>query len=184
MNDVIFKAEESGFGKRQFKIVYSAQEDKYYIKDLGDNKGTFVRVDKQIPIHQGNIFTFGEFHIAISYKLKQESDPDKTITIKLYESDQLKSQQYVCQNASEFPWHEREVSIGRVAGNTVRVKSPALSRVQCKLQYTDDGWTLLDGDGKKRSTNGTWLYVEDAFEVYDGMVVKAGDLLLKAYLRE
>jgi len=85
MNDVVFQSNESGFGKKQFKIVYSVSEDKYYIKDLANIKGTFVRIDKKIPIHQGNIFTFGDHHIIIHYKLKQEKDPDSTIAIQLYE---------------------------------------------------------------------------------------------------
>lgn len=41
---------------------------------------------------------------------------------------------------------------------------------------------ISDGDGIKKSTNGTWLYVEDTFEIYNNLVLKAGDLLFKLYL--
>jgi len=54
--------------------------------------------------------------------------------------------------------------------------------VQCKIEYIDDGWVLMDGDGKKGSTNGTWLFLEELFEVYDNMIFKAGDLLFKLNL--
>ena len=39
---------------------------------------------------------------------------------------------------------------------------------------------LYDGDGKKLSTNGTWLFVEQFFDIYDSMVFKVGESLFKA----
>lgn len=92
MNDVVLKAEESGFAKRQFKIMYSVLDDKYYVKDLGDNRGTFVRLDKKTFVHQGNVFTFATYHIAVSYKMKQERDPEKRITLQIYDGNQQKEQ--------------------------------------------------------------------------------------------
>ena len=38
---------------------------------------------------------------------------------------------------------------------------------------------LRDGDGKKPSTNGTWLFVDELFKIYDGMVFKAGQTLFR-----
>jgi hypothetical protein len=37
-------------------------------------------------------------------------------------------------------------------------------------------WVLRDGDPsmKKRSTNGTWLFVDELFPISNGMVFKAG----------
>jgi len=93
MNDVVFTAEESGFGRRQFKIVYSIVDDKYFVKDLGDNKGTFVRLDKKVYVRQGNVFTFATYHIAVSFKMKHERDLDKRINIQIYEGDQQKERQ-------------------------------------------------------------------------------------------
>jgi len=42
------------------------------------------------------------------------------------------------------------------------------------IEYVDGQWLLKDGDGKKHSTNGTWLFVDELFLIYDGMVFKAG----------
>jgi hypothetical protein len=50
------------------------------------------------------------------------------------------------------------------------------------LEYEDDKWCLEDGDGTKKSTNGTWLYIEDPFEIHNNMIFKAGSLLFKAYI--
>ena len=62
---------------------------------------------------------------------------------------------------------------------SIRLEDNSLSRYHCCLYYKDY-WTLLDGNGKKLSTNGTWLYVEQFFEIYDGMIFKAGETLFKS----
>jgi hypothetical protein len=48
--------------------------------------------------------------------------------------------------------------------------------------YYDKQWMLIDGDIDKPSTNGTWLYIENFFEIYNGMIFKAGETLFKADL--
>jgi hypothetical protein len=39
---------DSGIGKRHMIIKYNLDNKKYYIRDLGDGSGTFVRLD--IPL--------------------------------------------------------------------------------------------------------------------------------------
>ena len=41
---------------------------------------------------------------------------------------------------------------------------------------------MQDGDGKKFSTNGTWLFAEKSFEIYSGMMFKAGESLFRTDL--
>jgi hypothetical protein len=40
--------------------------------------------------------------------------------------------------------------------------------------FEDGNWILKDGDGAKLSTNGTWLFVDELFKIYDQMIFKAG----------
>lgn len=54
-----------------------------------------------------------------------------------------------------------------------------LSRLQCTIENIDGNWQLRDGDGRKQSTNGTWLFVDELFKIYDGMVFKAGQTLFE-----
>ena len=56
-----------------------------------------------------------------------------------------------------------------------------MSKIQCELYY-EDGWFLVDGDSEanKPSTNGTWLYLNEDFEMYDKMVFKTHQTLLQA----
>ena len=51
--------------------------------------------------------------------------------------------------------------------------------MQCQIEYLNGNWILRDGDGAKNSTNGTWLFVDELFKVYDGMVFKAGQALFR-----
>ena len=75
-----------------------------------------------------------------------------------------------------------------MAGCSIQFDDFSLSRKQCSITY-DKNWILMDGDGNKASTNGTWysynqlrLFVEDFFEIKDNMIFKAGQSLFVAKL--
>lgn len=57
----------------------------------------------------------------------------------------------------------------------------SLSRYQCTFFY-ENHWMLADGDGQKPSTNGTWLFAESFFEIFDGMSFKVGETIFKSSL--
>ena len=63
----------------------------------------------------------------------------------------------------------------------IRFDDNSLSRYHCIITYSN-GWHIQDGDGKKISTNGTWLFAEEFFEIYNGMMFKAGESLFRADL--
>ena len=56
-----------------------------------------------------------------------------------------------------------------------------MSRYHCVITFSE-GWYMQDGDGKKFSTNGTWLFAEKSFEIYSGMMFKAGESLFRTDL--
>ena len=51
------------------------------------------------------------------------------------------------------------------------------------ISYVNGSWILKDGDGTKLSTNGTWLFVDELYKIYNGMIFKAGQILFEAHLR-
>ena len=61
----------------------------------------------------------------------------------------------------------------------IRFDDNSLSRYHCIITF-NRVWYIQDGDGKKLSTNGTWLFAEDFFEVYDGMFFKVGETLFRS----
>lgn len=72
--------------------------------------------------------------------------------------------------------------IGRMADCNIKFDDNSLSRYQCSILYVEDmGWFVRDGDGdKKPSTNGTWLFVDEPYEINNNMVFKAGQTLFQA----
>ena len=78
---------------------------------------------------------------------------------------------------------KKTVTIGRDARCTVQLADPVISKVQCTLSVNEaSGWTLTDGASEQPSTNGSWLYLNEAFEVYSGMVLKFQQTVLQAKL--
>jgi hypothetical protein len=55
-----------------------------------------------------------------------------------------------------------------------------LSRIQCTIGFALGRWTIIDGDGQRTSTNGTWLYLGSPTKIESGMILKLGPNLLKA----
>lgn len=67
-NDIVLPDEEeqAGIGKRHFIIKYSPDYTNYYVRDLGDGNGTFVRIDTPLLLKHGFIISFGESHMVVS----------------------------------------------------------------------------------------------------------------------
>ena len=49
-----------------------------------------------------------------------------------------------------------------------------------RIEFEDDNWKINDGNGKRTSMNGTWLFVEDYFQIFDDLIIKAGLTMIKA----
>ena len=52
--------------------------------------------------------------------------------------------------------------------------------VKSRVEFSGDHWYVSDGNGRKTSTNGTWLFAEDGIKVVNNMVFKIGTYLFKA----
>jgi pSer/pThr/pTyr-binding forkhead associated (FHA) protein len=63
----------------------------------------------------------------------------------------------------------------------IRFEDTSLSRYHCQF-FFDKQWKISDGDGEKASTNGTWLFADNFFEIFDGMNFKVGETLFKAQM--
>jgi hypothetical protein len=64
----------------------------------------------------------------------------------------------------------------------IRFEDNQLSRLQCTIAFENSSWRLRDGDGAKLSTNGTWLFVDELFPIYDKMIFKAGQTLFRGLM--
>lgn len=66
LNDIVFHAEERGMGNRHLYIKYFLENKSYYIKDIGEGTGTFIRIDKSVLLQHGYIISYGDCHMFVS----------------------------------------------------------------------------------------------------------------------
>lgn len=71
INDILLPSEENGTGKRHFMIkfrkgIWYLDQNKYFIKDMGEGLGTFIRLDRPFKLQNLNIVSFGDSHMIVS----------------------------------------------------------------------------------------------------------------------
>ena len=68
---------------------------------------------------------------------------------------------------------KRNISIGRYELADIQLNDKLLSQIHRMINYKEDeGWKLIDGQQNKPSTNGTWIYINDQYQIYDKMIFK------------
>ena len=67
-SDVHAFTSEYGFGGRHFIIFYDTELNEYFLKDLGEGSGTFVKLEQELKLKNGNIISFTDNHMLISIK--------------------------------------------------------------------------------------------------------------------
>jgi hypothetical protein len=70
--DVLLPQGES-FGNRHFLIKFSNDLNSYYLKDLGEGSGTFLKVETNFVLKNGHIVSFGENHMVVGIVLEKTS---------------------------------------------------------------------------------------------------------------
>ena len=71
VNDIWLSEQEKGVGKRHFMIKFNKGErylesQSYFIKDMGDGLGTFIRVEQPLKLRNLNIVSFGDSHMIVN----------------------------------------------------------------------------------------------------------------------
>lgn len=64
--DFVMNQDDHGIGGRHLIIKYNMDDRKYYMRDLGDGSGTFVRLDRALELKNGFIVSFGYSHMAVN----------------------------------------------------------------------------------------------------------------------
>mmetsp|Transcript_27005 Transcript_27005/g.23891 ORF Transcript_27005/g.23891 Transcript_27005/m.23891 type:complete len:129 (+) Transcript_27005:720-1106(+) len=82
----------------------------------------------------------------------------------------------------KFNNDDKQVKIGRMHDCQIKFEGNSLSRYQCTLENINGNWYVNDGAEGKVSTNGTWLFVEDFFEIQDNSVIKVGQTLFRCVI--
>ena len=167
--DIVLPRDEFGVGSVHFVIEYNSVTSQYLLKDEGDGTGTFIKLTCPLPLQSYYILSFGSTHMTVI--LTQQGDVTK-LTLRFIEGPKT-------GQSFEYTSRTEVVKIGRMPDCSIKFEDTSLSRYQCCLQYSAAGWTLSDGDGSKPSTNGTWLFLDDYFQLETGTTFKAGMTLFR-----
>ena len=127
VNDILIGPEDQGMGEKHLLIKYSMEAKSYYIKDLGEGTGTFVKVECPLVLKQGHIISFGDSHMAVSLR------PNGKIQLKFLDGPKTDQTLYkTLVTHSTFHANDGVVKIGRMSDCEVRFEDNSLSRYQCR----------------------------------------------------
>jgi len=166
--------DEQFIGKH-FQIRFDNDTKKFYIKDLGNGFGTFIKLINEEKIKDNLLINIGETYIVFSYNDNNENE----LILKLFTGEeQRNSYIFNCEN-------QKTVIIGRDSSLCdVIIDDKMLSRVHCCINYKEKdqekGWYIKDGNLQgKKSTNDTWFYSAEETLIYDQMIIKTNHNLFK-----
>ena len=152
------------FVGKHFQIRYDNDTKKYYIKDLGNGFGTFIKLINEQKIKDNLLINIGETYIVFSFN----NDNENEIIIKLFSGEEQ-------QNTYTFNSDNQKCII---------IDDKMLSRVHCCINYKEKGeekgWYIKDGNLQgKKSTNDTWFYSAEETLIYNQMIFKTNHNLFK-----
>jgi hypothetical protein len=151
---------------------------KYYILDLGNGFGTFIKLQSENVLKNNSLISLGESYIVCTIGIEDTGDSDsmkvgdtgndysEMLNIKIFSGckyDPL----YDCLNSfRNFQPSKTVIRIGRSNECEVFIDDNMLSRVHCSIEYREHvGWIIRDGHIIKTkeskyetrlSTNGIW----------------------------
>lgn len=138
---------DTDVGNIHCAVEFNSTDSLFYLKDLGDGNGTFIKIEDNQVLHNGDVVNFGASHARIDI---QESNTGTTIAFQFYEGP-LAEQEFI------FRSDQQPIKIGRVKTCSLAIDDPKMSINHCVVNFNSlSGWTITDGDGSKRSANGTW----------------------------
>lgn len=198
VNDFIIpackKEDKEKHAGRQFQIRFDMHNETYFIKDLQIGYGVFTETVGPVPLKDNLLINMGESYIVTNLgppdpEIVQEyagnntegqlqgSVPPPKLKLRVFsvsKSDQ--PDLHCCQ------FEEQEVVIGRSPNCDIRVDDELLSKMQASISFdlTTRQWVLQDGYLGKRSTNGTWLYLNDEIPILSGMLFKSNQTFFQA----
>ena len=171
--------DEQFIGKH-FQIRFDWEIKKYFIKDLGNGFGTFIKLINELKIKDNLLINIGETYIVFSFINENENE----LMIKIFTGDEQ------CNTYSFNNSNQKYIIIGRDSSLCdVIVEDRMLSRIHCYVNYKEEdnnkGWYIKDGDTKgKKSTNDTWFYSAEETLIYDKMIFKTNHILFKCIYKQ
>ena len=161
-----------------FCIYFKFECQKYFIKDYENGNGTFIKINSKISIKDNTLINIGDSYLIFTFNNKDNKE--NNIFIKAYSG-------IINYQPMNFKTLKNKIfTIGRSEDGDVILQDKMLSRIHCILIYEEEeGWFIKDGNEiGQPSTNGTWVFAYDEFEIYDNMLFKSNCSLFSCHLKD
>ena len=161
-----------------FYIYFKFECQKYFIKDYENGNGTFIKINSKISIKDNTLINIGDSYLIFTFNNKDNKE--NNIFIKAYSG-------IINYKPMNFKTLKNKFfTIGRSEDGDVILQDKMLSRIHCILIYEEEeGWFIKDGNEiGQPSTNGTWVFAYDEFEIYDNMLFKSNCCLFSCHLKD
>ena len=190
-NDFIFPIEGNDdynnnglYESPNFAIYYNLEDNNYYIKDFNTGVGALMKIKKFVM--EGNtLINIGGNYLVVY--IEKNRILIKIFNNSILENTQPKDTNYSNCDIRQINLEENSnsyTSIGRSQHCDIIIEDMMLSKVQCCIEYNSKTKKiyLCDGDGKKESTNGTWVFILNPTKITDNFMFKAEHTLFVANL--
>ena len=188
LNDFVFPVEEreDNYGLYEFPnfaIYFNTKDKNYYIKDFNTGVGALMKI-KKFKMDKNTLINIGANYIVVNIEKNK-------IVIKIFNHTILenkKTEENKGQNCviKEFTVDNKNlfISIGRSEKCDVVIDDVMLSKIHTCIEYKPEKniFYLYDGDAKKESTNGTWVFIINPIKITDNFMFKAEHTLFIATL--
>ena len=180
INDYNFPDNETNIGKRHFEIVYDLNMNEYKIKSLLNNV-LYIKITIKTILKNNCIFSFSNTLINCNFKTNENLN-GSIITLKILYG--------VCEG-NEYTFDSNThplIKIGRLNTSEIdiEINDESTSRVQTSIFYENNNWYIIDGNKQenyKSSLNGTWLYANEYYTIFDGMIFRAGTTFFECNIK-
>ena len=161
-----------------FLIYYNFKFQNYFIKDYENGYGTFIKINNSYKLKDNSLINIGDSFLIFTFNENNENNQNENLCLKAYSGN-------ITYEPKIFEYTlNKEYTIGRNEKDDFVLQDKMLSRIHCIIFYDEKGWFIKDGNQiGEPSTNGTWVFAYDEFEIYDEMIFKSNSNLFSCHLR-
>ena len=137
---------------------------------MGDGLGTYIKINNAI-IKEQSIINIGNSYLAFSFNMISKNNKEdiskKLLFLKIFNENKEFHPIILGKNKNVY-------LIGRSKDSDIIIEDDFLSKINCFLYNNNSNCNIQDGDQNGiKSTNGTWLYASEDFEIFDDMVFRS-----------
>ena len=189
LNDFVFPIEEREknnglYEFPTFAIYFNTKDRNYYIKDFNSGIGALMKI-KKYKMDGNTLINIGSNYLVIN--LEKNKIIIKIFNHNILENNNIKEKEGKNFDLKEFTIGNNKntiINIGRGTNCDITIEDAMLSKIHTSIEYKakDKSFYLYDGDIKKESTNGTWVFILNPIQIKDNFTFKAEHTLFVANL--